>query len=124
MKTYDSYVRRAKLYELIGLKKKAIEVMKEIVDQPYSNLEKGSGYIYIGLMYRDLKELTQANKYFELALNLCKEEQYFYSSNFKKIIECFLENGESVRAFKWYNHLLERESYDKQFSKLKVIKLN
>ena len=124
IKTYDSYVRRANLYELFRLRKKAIEVMKEVTNQPFSNLEIGSSYIYIGLMYKELKELNLANPYFESALNLCKNEQYPFSPNYKKIIECFIENGESEKALKWRNHFIERASYDKRFLKLKKIIIN
>ena len=124
IKTYDSYVRRANFYELFGLRRKAIEVMKEVTNRPFSNLEIGSGYIYIGLMYKNLKELNLASQYFESALNLCKTEQYPFSPNYKKIVECFIENGESEKALKWYNHLIERANYDKKFLKLKIINFN
>ena len=123
IKTYESYVRRANFYELFGLKRKAIEVMKEICNQPFSNLEIGSGYIYIGLLYKDLKDLTSASRYFESALNLCKHEQYPYNPNYKKIIECFVENEELEKALKWSNHLNERASYEKKFLNLKISNL-
>jgi len=51
-------------------------------------------------MYIDLKELNLASQYFESALNLCEIDQYPYRPNFKKIIECFVENGESEKALK------------------------
>ncbi|MCP2036519.1 tetratricopeptide (TPR) repeat protein [Planomicrobium sp. HSC-17F08] len=121
IKTYESYVRRANFYELFRFKRKAIEVMKEISNQPFSNLEIGSGYIYIGFMYKDLKDLTSASHYFESALNLCKHEYYPYSPNHKKIIEYFVENGEFDKASKWYEHLIERASYEKKFLKLKKL---
>ena len=97
--------------------------MKDATSQPFSNLELGSGYIYIGLMYKDLKELNLASQYFDSALNLCESEQYPFSPNYKKIIDCFVENGESEKALKWYNHLIERASYDKNFLKLKAIQI-
>ncbi|MED4531747.1 hypothetical protein ABET51_22390 [Metabacillus fastidiosus] len=124
MKTYDSYVRRANFYELLGMKRKAIKVMKEAVDRPFSKLEIGSGYIYIGLMYRKLRELNLANENFESALSFCKDEQYPYSPNFKIIIKSFVENDESEKALKWLNDLIERESYDRKFSKMKKMKLD
>ncbi|MED4452199.1 hypothetical protein [Metabacillus fastidiosus] len=124
MKTYESCVRRASFYELFGMKRKAIKVMKEAVDRPFSKLEIGSGYIYIGLMYRKLKELNLANENFESALSFCEDEQYPYSPNFKIIIKSFIENEESEKALKWLNDLIERESYDRKFSKLKKMKLD
>ena len=123
IKSYDSYVRRANFYELFRLRRKAIEVMKEVTNQPFSNLEIGSSYIYIGLMNKDLRELNLANQYFESALNLCKTEKYPFSPNYKKIIECFIESGDLEKALKWRNHLIERASYDKKFLKLNKISL-
>ena len=81
MKTYERYVKKATTYEFFKLKRKAIDVMKEATRQPFSNLEKGSGYIYIGLLYQELKELDQASSYFEAALKLCEAEQYSFSPN-------------------------------------------
>lgn len=95
--------------------------MKEVSNHPFSHSEIGSSYIYIGLMYKDLKELTTANYYFETALHLCIDEQYPFSPNYIKIIECFIENGEVENALKWFNHLLQRASYDKNFLKMKKI---
>lgn len=124
IKTYESYVRRANFYELCRCRRKAIKVMKEGTNQPFSNLEIGSGYIYIGLMYKDFKELASASHYFESALSLCKNEQYPFSPNYKEIIECFIKNGELEKAMKWHNHLLGRASYDKKFLRLKKMNLS
>ncbi|MEK4486141.1 hypothetical protein MHH81_11205 [Psychrobacillus sp. FSL H8-0484] len=123
MNKYKNYVSKAIRYEIFGFRKKAIEIMEKAMEQPFSKLEMGSGLIYIGLMYRKLNELNTANEYFEKALNLCKEEQYPYSSDFKIIIQCYLENEELEKATKWIHHLTERANYDKKFSKLKKLKL-
>lgn len=123
IKTYESYVRKANFFEFIGAKRKAINVMKEAVNQPFSKLDLGSGYIYIGLMYKELKELSLATQYFETALDLCKTEQYPFSPIYKKILECFIKNDESAKALHWHTHLLERASYDKKFLKLKKMNI-
>lgn len=110
MKSYARYVKKATNYEVFGLKRKAIEVMKKAISQPFSNLEIGSGNIYIGLLYIKLKESHLASAYFETALKLCEKEQYPYSPNYKKLLECFIENGDTDKAHSWYNHLIERAS--------------
>lgn len=97
--------------------------MELAIEQPLSKLEMGSGLIYIGLMYLKLNDGKKANKYFEEALNLCKDEQYPYSSNFMIIIRSFLENEELEKATKWIHHLTKRTNYDKNFSKLKKLNL-
>lgn len=124
MNNYESYVRKANRYELLGFRKKAIKIMEIAIEERLSKLERGSGLIYIGLMYRKIDDLNNANLYFENALKLCKEEQYPYSSNFKIIIQSFLENNDFETATKWIAHLTERAHYDKKFSKLKKLKLN
>lgn len=123
MKKYDKYVSKANRYEIFGFRKKAIRIMESAIDEPFSKSEMGSGLIYIGLMYRKLNDINKANKYFDKALNLCKDEQYPYSSNFKIIIQSFLDNEELEKATKWSHHLTERAIYDKKFSKLKKLKL-
>ncbi|MBD7943444.1 hypothetical protein H9650_04875 [Psychrobacillus sp. Sa2BUA9] len=123
MNKYDSYVNKANRYEIFGFRKKAIKIMELAIEEPFTKLEIGSGLIYIGLMYRKLKDLDKANKNFENALDLCKDEQYPYSSNFKTIIQSFSENRETEKAMKWIHHLTERAIYDKNFSKLKKLKL-
>lgn len=119
LKTYDSYVRKANRYEFFKMRKKAIIIMKQVIQLPFSNVEKGSAAIYIGLLYKKLGDLTNATDYFDYALHLCENEQYPFSSNFKLIIDCFLENGDVEKASKWRTHLIERASYDQRFLKLK-----
>ena len=123
MNKYKNYVSKAIRYEIFGFRKKAIEIMELAIEQPFAKLEMGSGLIYIGLMYRKLNELNKANEYFEKALNLCKDEQYPYSSDFKIIIQSYLESEELEKANKWIHHLTERANYDKEFSKLKKFTL-
>lgn len=96
--------------------------MESAIEEPFSKLETGSGFIYIGLMYRKLKDLKKANEYFENALNLCHEEKYPYSPNYKIIIQSFIDNEELEKAKKWTYHLIERVDYDKKFSKLNKLK--
>lgn len=124
MNRYKNCVSKANRYEIFGFRKKAIKIMELAIEEPLSKLEMGSGLIYIGLMYRKLNDLNNANVYFEKALNLCKDEQYSYSPNFKIIIQSFLENKESDKATKWNAHLIERANYDKNFSKLKKLKVD
>ena len=64
--------------------------MELAIEEPFTKLEIGSGLIYIGLMYRKLKDLDKANKNFENALDLCIDEQYPYSPNFKNYYSKFL----------------------------------
>lgn len=119
LKKYDSYVKKAFRYEVFGFRKKAIEIMEKAVEQPFSKLEIGSGYIYLGLLYRNLKELNRANAYFEQALELCMDEEYPYSPNYKIVLQSFLENGEIEKEEQWRSHLINRDTYDKKIKNLK-----
>lgn len=124
MKKYDHYVRKANFFEWFNMRRKAIEIMKEGVTKEFSDLEKASGYIYIGFMYKKLGELSIATNYFNWALQLGEKENYPFSSNFKDIIEAFVENEELDKAVKWRNHLLTRASYDKKFVQLEKMNLS
>lgn len=122
LKKYEHYVYRASLYEQFFFRKKAIETMKDAIKQPFSKKEKASGLIYLGILYSKMKEIKRASNCYHQSLELVSDEQFKYQSNFKKIIETFLENGEKQRALFWLNNLLERQSYDKRFAKLAVLK--
>lgn len=56
--------------------------MELAIEEPFSKLEMRSGLIYIGLMFRKVNDLNNANKYFKNALSLCKDEQYPYPELF------------------------------------------
>lgn len=122
LRKYEHYVERANSYELIFLRKKAIETMKDALKQPFSKKEIASGLIYLGIMYEKMKELNQASDYYHQALELTSKEEFKYHRNFKKAIETFIRNREEQRALYWLNNLLERQRYDKRFVKLSVLK--
>jgi tetratricopeptide (TPR) repeat protein len=121
-KKYLHYVDKANSYEFLFLRKKAIETMKDAINQPFSIKEKASGLIYLGILYSKMKEFKQASVYYHQALELVSEEKFNYRSNFKRIIETFIKNGEEQRALFWLNNLLERQNYDRRFAKLAVLK--
>jgi tetratricopeptide (TPR) repeat protein len=122
LKKYVHYFERAYFYEQLFLRKKAIETMKVAINQPFSKKEKASGLIYLGILYSKMNEFNQASIFYQQSLELVSDEQFKYSSNFKKIIETFLKNGEKQRALFWLNNLLERQNYDRRFAKLAVLK--
>jgi tetratricopeptide (TPR) repeat protein len=122
LKKYVHYVDRASFYEQLFLRKKAIETMKDAINQPFSKKEKASGLIYLGILYSKMNEFNQASIFYQQSLELVSDDQFKYSSNFKKIIETFLKNGEKQRALFWLNNLLERQNYDRRFAKLAVLK--
>lgn len=122
LKKYEHYVFRANKYEQCFFRKKAIETMEDAIKQPFSKREKASGLMYLGILYSKMRQIEQASNCYHQALELVSDEQFKYQSNFKKIIEIFLENGEKQRALFWLDNLLERQSYDKRFAKLAVLK--
>ncbi|MBQ0139844.1 MAG: hypothetical protein KBT36_11135 [Kurthia sp.] len=103
-----SYVSRANFFELFKMRRKAIEVIKVAVKQNFSGLELASGSMYLGLMYKKLGGFSTETKYFDLALKISGNEDNPYSSHFKIIVECFLENKEEDKVNKWRNHLIIR----------------
>ncbi|MGO4276704.1 tetratricopeptide repeat protein, partial [Paenibacillus sp. TAF58] len=109
LRKYELYVERANSYELIFLRKKAIETMKDALKQLFSKKEIASGLIYLGILYEKMKELNQASDYYHQALELTSKVEFKYHRNFKKAIETFIRNREEQRALYWLNNLLERQ---------------
>lgn len=96
--------------------------MKDAINKPFSNKEKASGLVYLGILYSKMKDFKQASDFYHQALELVSNEQFKYNSNYKKIIETFLKNREEQRALFWLENLLERSSYDRRFAKLATLK--
>ena len=123
LKRYEDFFYRAHTYEYLFLRKKAIQIMNTAVNQqPFSKEEKSSGLIYLGLLYSKSKEYRLAADCYHNALELMVNENFNYSSNFKKVIETFIKTGDHERAKYWLNNLLQRQSYDRHFKKLTLLK--
>ncbi|MGO4887314.1 hypothetical protein ACJ2A9_06130 [Anaerobacillus sp. MEB173] len=122
LKKYEDYVYRANTYESLFLRNKAIETMNAAIKQPFTKEEKSSGLIYLGILYSKIKEYSKASECYNQGLEIMKDENFKYSSNFNKAIETFIKNQETERAEFWLNNLLQREDYDKKFKKLTVLK--
>ncbi|TLS51664.1 hypothetical protein FE782_14280 [Paenibacillus antri] len=119
---YEHYVDRASFYELLSLRNKAIETMKEAVKQPFAKKEIASGLIYLGMMHEKKNEMSEASDYYHQALEVTAEEEFKYHKHFKQMIEAFIKNGDEQRAQIWLDNLLVRQTYDKRFAKLSALK--
>lgn len=115
---YSRIVRKANLYDMFFMKKKAIDTIITALKQPLTDKEKSSAYIYIGLLYSDLKDYKRASENFHLGLTIVESQDFPYSFNFFKIINTFIKNDELERAKYWLENLTNRKIYDKNFSKL------
>lgn len=122
LRKYVHYVDKANFYDSLLLRKKAIETMKNAINQPFTIKERASCLWYLGILNLKMKEFKLASEYFHQSLELVSNEQIKYRSNFKVAIETFIKNGEKQRALFWLDNLLERQSYDKRFSKLSYLK--
>lgn len=118
LKKYDDYVHRAVLYDSFFLRRKAIALMKQAISLNFSNKELASGHVYLGLLSLKTKECAQAVRYFDKALAMIADEQVFYSSNFKTIIETFIKYSDRARARYWLEHSIGRQAFDKKFRRL------
>ena len=117
-KIYNSIVRRAGLFDIFFMKNKAIDTMISGLKQPLTDLEKSSAFIYIGLLYADLKEYNKASEYFHTGLKIVEHQEFYYSPNFSKIIKIFIKNDELEKATYWLGNFNRRISFDKKFNKL------
>lgn len=122
LKKYEDYVYRANTYESFFLRNKAIQVMNMAIQQQFSNEEKSSGLIYLGILYSNSKEYEKASESYNQGLEMMKNEIFSYSNNFKKAIETFIKNEDKERAEYWLNNLIDRQRYDRKFKKLVMFK--
>jgi lipoprotein NlpI len=122
LKKYEEYVYRANTYESLFLRNKAIQVMNMAIQQQFSNEEKSSGLIYLGILYTNSKEYEKASDSYNQGLEMMKNENFSYSNNFKKAIETFIKNEDKERAEYWLNNLIDRQRYDRKFKKLVMFK--
>lgn len=122
LKKYEDYVYRANTYESLFLRNKAIQVMNMAIQQQFSNEEKSSGLIYLGILYSNSKEYEKASDSYNQGLEKMKNENFSYSNNFKKAIETFMKNEDKERAEYWLNNLIDRQKYDRKFKKLVMFK--
>ncbi|PUB09988.1 hypothetical protein [Paenisporosarcina sp. OV554] len=122
LKKYEDYFYRANTYENLFLIKKAIQIMDTAIKQEFTKEEKSSGYIYLGILYSKTKEFSKASNCYNQGLDMMRDENFKYSSNFKKAIKIFIINKDEERAKFWLNNLLQRQSYDKKFKKLTDLK--
>jgi len=117
-KSYRDYVEKATFYDFFFMRKKAMEVMQQAVEQPFNRKELGSGFVYLGLLALKGKQTYHAVTYFLKALEISREETFTYSPNFKTIIETLLQHSDAATASYWLNHLLERRTDDRRFRAL------
>lgn len=115
---YNSIVRKANLYDLFFMKNKAINTLVSGLNYSLTDTEKSSAFIYIGLLYSDLKKYNKASEYFHKGLKILENEEFYYSPNFNKIIKVLVKNRDFEKATYWLENFNGRISYDKKFSKL------
>jgi hypothetical protein len=84
-------------------------------------IKEENGLIYLGILYSKTMEYSIASDCYNQGLEVMKDENFKYISNFKKAIETFIKNEDKERAEFWLTNLLQRQSYDKKFSKLTVL---
>ncbi|MFJ7916947.1 MULTISPECIES: hypothetical protein [unclassified Lysinibacillus] len=100
------------------MKNKAINIMTKALKLPFTPREISSAYIYIGLVYSELKMYKEASHNFHKGMTIVECEEFQYSPPFKKIIKVFIKNGDLEKATFWLDNLNNRIWYDKKFKKL------
>ncbi|MBM7656333.1 hypothetical protein [Neobacillus cucumis] len=123
LRKYDDYVYRAVIYDDLFLTKKAIKTMESAVrNEKFNKKEIASGYIFLGTLYSKIKDYGKASDCYHQGLELSIDEKFFYSSNLKKAIETFVKNKDIEKARFWLDNLLQRQSYDRKFKRLSILK--
>lgn len=123
MKSIDDYHDRAYNYEFyFRNKKKAIEILKQAFNlKSINEIEKAGIFIRIAFLYYELKNYKVATQYFDQAFKILLKEKIYYVKDFNSIIKCYVYANQKQKALDLYNNLLERQSYDSRFKKLKKI---
>jgi hypothetical protein len=122
LKRYEDYAFRARTYEFIFFRRKAIDVIHQALQQSFEKRERASALAYLGTLYSKIKEWHKASDYYHQALELMSDEQYKYNSNYEKVILTFIKAMETEKALYWLDHLLTRQSHDRRFKKLARLK--
>ena len=115
---YKRIVRLANIYDILFMKNRAIKKMESALDQQFTDWEKSSAYIYVGLLYADLKQYKKASDYFHKELCLLENQEFSFSPNFIRIIQVFIRSDELEKANHWLDNFKNRIPYDKQFNRL------
>ncbi|WML45466.1 hypothetical protein [Neobacillus sp. PS3-40] len=119
---YEDFVKKANKYDNWFQRNKAIQIMNMAVNQPFTNREISSGFIYLGILYSKIKDYGMASDCYNKAFELVVKENFNYHPNFKKAIETFIKSGDQDRAEYWLDNLLQRQIYDKKYKKLNDFK--
>jgi tetratricopeptide (TPR) repeat protein len=123
LRKYEDYLYRANTYQHLRLRNKAIQIMESAITQPnFIKEEIASGLFYLGILYTKDKDYGKAAYCYNRGLELMKDKNFSYSSNFKNVIKTFLKNDDKERAAYWLNNLLERQNYDKKYKRLTSLK--
>ncbi|WP_047155130.1 tetratricopeptide repeat protein [Aneurinibacillus tyrosinisolvens] len=130
IKRYEDYINRATNYEFfLRNKKKKMEILKTALnDGSLLNIERSSILIKIGFQYFKEDNWDQATKYFHDALQIARKEKFFYTKALSDVVKAYFYMGQRQKAIDLYYDLLQRQSYDPRFSKIKklakLLKLN
>ncbi|WP_240338335.1 tetratricopeptide repeat protein [Peribacillus alkalitolerans] len=101
----------------------AIEVKQQALQlNTLSNLERADLNFNIGGTYLTLGDYGKAASYFDMAFDLAKTEKYPYDKQYERVIDAYVQAGRKEDAIALVDQLLERQSYDKGFRKLKAVK--
>lgn len=121
-KKYIKIVKKANSVKgLFSRKKKlrAIEFLKsKLNDEDFEVEELGSGFIFIGYLYQEIKDYESAAFYFNKGYSLGKDVLFPYDSELKKVLKTFLKASRKDLYDYWRSDFLKRSLYDKKFNKL------
>ncbi|MFJ8102168.1 hypothetical protein [Lysinibacillus sp. NPDC096212] len=121
-KKYNEVVAQViSLYGLFSRKKKlrAIEFFySKLNDEDFEVEELASGFIFIGILYQEIKDYESAAFFFNKGYSLGKDIAFPYNSDLKKVLKTFLKASRKDLYDYWRSVFIKRSLYDKKFNKL------
>jgi tetratricopeptide (TPR) repeat protein len=120
---FDHFHREAFNAEERQEYEKALQIREEGLRlTTLTNLQRAELYFGNGGTYLYLNDYENATNYFDKAFELTKHEKFPYDDQYVKVIESYVKANRKNDAIHLVEDLLKRQTYNKKFKKLELIK--
>ncbi|MGZ4032470.1 MAG: hypothetical protein ACXVC1_07425 [Tumebacillaceae bacterium] len=123
-KKYKQYKALVKTYDDWYRKQKSIEVLEEVLQNRelgLSEVEIGDVHLELACRYAKRKNYERSAEHFDEVFRLIQadERPWRYTPRFLTAIQVYLHLGQRKHANAIYKDLIQRETYDRNYRKMK-----